>query len=322
MPSPRNDAPLHVVLGTGPAGITLANLLADRGHRVRSVDRRGNGPARPEVERVKADLSHPEAAIAATRGAAVIYHAVNVAYPLQTTLLPGITDAILAAAEANTARLVVLDTLYPYGTADGEAITEHSPWAATSRKGLLRVELDWRYLEAHRAGRVRTVMGRSADFFGPGVVNSTLGGAFFPQALTGQPAFAFGDITLPHSYSYLPDIAHGLALLGESDRGDGLIWHLPTVPAVPTAEIHAIVASLLGTPVPVEVVPEPRPVGPFDQQFIDEYAEMFYQHRIPQNMVSAAFEDAFGARPTPLRTALADTIAWYRTFLAGWERAA
>lgn len=316
MTLPSNDAQLQVVLGTGPAGTTLANVLADRGHRVRSVDRRGNGPVRPEIEIRTADLSRPDSAIAATEGASVIYHTVNVGYHLQVSLLPGITDAILAAAETNGARLVVLDTLYPYGTAQGEAITEQTPWEATTRKGLLRADLDRRYLDAHRSGRVRTAMGRSADFFGPRVLNSTLGGAFFPQALMGQPVLAMGDISLPHSYSFIPDIARGMAILGESDRGEGHIWHLPTVPAVSTTEIHAIVSSLLDSKITVEVMAEPKAVGPFDQQFIDEYAEMFYQHQIPQNMVSSAFEDAFDVHPTPLRNALAETIAWYRTFLA------
>jgi hypothetical protein len=71
---------------------------------------------------------------------------------------------------------------------DGEHITEDAPWAATSRKGRLRAELDRRYLEAHEQGRVRVVAGRSADFYGPAVLNSTLGGAVFPAALTGEPA--------------------------------------------------------------------------------------------------------------------------------------
>jgi len=307
---------LHVVLGTGPAGTALANELADRGHRVRSVDRRGNGPDRPEVARVTADLRDPAAAIAATEDAAVIYHAVNVPYHEQVTLMPIISEAILTAAQTHGARLVVLDTLYPYGTADGDAITETTPWAATTRKGQLRAELDQRYLDAHQRGDVRTVMGRSADFFGPGVLASTLGGAFFPAALTGQPALALGDITLPHSYTYIHDVARGLATLGEDDRGDGRVWHLPTVPAVSTAEIHRLVEELLGTPIAVEVLTVPRAIGPFDETFMAEYAEMFYQHEIPQNMISAAFEATFAVHPTPLREALTETIAWYRAFLA------
>ena len=160
------------------------------------------------------------------------------------------------------------------------------------------------------------MLGRSADFFGPGVINSTLGGAFFPGALTGTPALGLGDLTLPHSYTYIRDVARGLVTLGTDDRGDGRVWHLPTNPAVSTDTVHEIVEEITGQPLVVEVMTEPVAHGPFDAQFMAEYAEMFYQHRIAQNMVSTDFESTFGVHPTPLREALAATLAWYTAALA------
>ncbi|SDC97857.1 NAD-dependent epimerase/dehydratase family protein [Glycomyces harbinensis] len=312
-----NEQHLHVVLGAGPAGTATAAELASRGHRVRHVSRGEIPQVDDRIERLKADVSTPEGAIAATEGAAVIYHAVNVAYHLQVATLPGVTEAIIGAASAHDARLVVLDTLYPYGTADGEAITEQTPWAATSRKGAMRAQLDARYLAAHRSGEARTVLGRAADFFGPGVFNATFGGAFFPGAITGGPALAIGDITLPHSFTYIKDVARGLATLGADDGGDGEVWHLPTNPAVPTADLHRVIESITGRPLAIELITEPVPYGPFDEQFMSEFAEMFYQYQIPQNMVSAAFESTFGVRPTPMRQALEETVAWFQTALAG-----
>ncbi len=306
---------LHVVLGAGPAGSAVTRELADRGLPVRLVARSTISQPDPRVDIMRADVSTPEGAIAATKGATVIYHAVNVAYHLQVGVMPDIATSVIAAAETHGAKLVVLDTLYPYGEADGEHITEQSAWAATSRKGRMRAELDRRYLAAHADGRIRTALGRSADFFGPHVLTSTLGGAFFPGALTGSAALAFGDTSLPHSYTFVRDVARGLATLGTSDDGDGRIWHLPTVPAVPTTEIHAIVEELTGIPLVVTTLEAPEPFGPFDKQVMDEYAEIFYQHLIPQNMVSRAFEDTFAIHPTPLREALQATITWYRSHL-------
>lgn len=313
---PVTTKSLHVVLGAGPAGTAVAAELAARRFAVRHVDRNPISPADARIETLQADLSTAEAAISATEGAAVIYHAVNVAYHLQVPVMPGVADAILAAARTHGARLVVLDTLYPYGEADGEAITEQTPWAATSRKGLLRADLDRRYLEAHSRGEVRVALGRSADFFGPGVISSTLGGAFFPGALTGGPALGLGDLTLPHSYTFIEDVARGLVTLGTDERAEGRVWHLPTNPALPTTTVHALVEELTGRPLVVEVMTEPVASGPFDEQFMAEYAEMFYQHRIAQNMVSTDFETTFGVTPTPLREALAATIAWYAAALA------
>jgi len=306
-----STTPLHVVLGAGPAGTTTVAELRRRGLRVRHVSRSPITADDAGVETVVADVSDPRAAIAATAGATAIYHAVNVPYHRQIDEMPVIADAIISAAAHTDATLVVLDTLYPYGTAQGDHITESTPWAATSRKGRMRADLDRRYLAEHERGRIRVALGRAADFFGPGVWSSTLGAGFFPPALSGEHVLAFGNIDLPHSYSYVPDVAAGLVTLGTDSRALGRVWHLPTVPAVSTADIHRRVGALLGRTVEQLVLDEPRPIGGFDEQFMAEYAEMFYQHLIPQNMVSTAFESTFDVAPTPLEEALSATLAWF-----------
>ncbi|MFC8222123.1 SDR family oxidoreductase [Streptomyces sp. NPDC057362] len=312
--TPQPQAP-HTVLGSGPAGTALARELVRRGHPVRLVDRKAAGPEIDGVERIAADVSTVEGAVAAVRDADVVYHCVNVAYHLQVEVMPRVQEAVLAAVGASGARLVVLDTLYPYGETGGAVMTEESPWKATSRKGRMRAELDERYLAAHRSGRARVVLGRSADFVGPGVLNSSLGAAVFPGALTGGDVVAMGDIDLPHSYTAIADVAAGLATLGERPDGDGRVWHLPTAPAVGTREIHAMVERRVGRPLNVVVLERPRPFGPFDARMMAEYEEMFYQHTEPQIMDSSAFERFFGVAPTPLRDTVDATVAWYEEWL-------
>lgn len=195
-------------------------------------------------------------------------------------------------------------------------MTEDTPWGATTAKGRMRAALDEKYLTAHREGRARVVMGRSADFVGPHVLNSTLGGAVFPGALTGTEVYGLGDIDLPHSYTDIRDVAAGLATLGEHPDGDGRVWHLPTAPALTTREVFRLIEKKVGRPLNVVTKSEPEAFGPFDQVFMDSYAELFYQHSEPQVMDSSAMQEAFGVKPIPLDTALDDTIAWYRGFLA------
>ncbi|WP_369208837.1 NAD-dependent epimerase/dehydratase family protein [Streptomyces sp. PU-14G] len=310
------EGDLHVVLGAGPAGTTLAGELARRGHQVHLVDRSGTGPAPDGVTRLRGDVGTVEGARAVLKGAAVVYHCVNVAYHLQVDVMPGIQDAVLGAVEAEGARLVVLDTVYPYGETHGEVMTEDTPWRATTAKGRMRAALDEKYLAAHRQGRASVVLGRSADFVGPGVLNSTLGGAVFPGALTGGEVAALGDIDLPHSYTDIRSVAAGLATLGENPHGDGRVWHLPTAPARTTREVFEVLERLLGKPLRLTVKSEPEPFGPFDQTFMDSYAELFYQHTEPQIMDSTAMQNAFGVEPIALDTTLDDTLAWYRDFLA------
>lgn len=313
----RDSAELHVVLGSGPAGSTLAAELVSRGHEVRLVDRRGEGPEEEGIEHYAADLSDAEQAREAISGAEVVYHCVNVPYELQVLVMPKIQEAILTAVEAEGVRLVVLDTLYPYGETGGRVMTEDSPWAATSAKGRMRARLDELYLAAHRRGRAGgVVLGRSADFYGPGVLNSSLGGVVFPGALGGAEVMALGDIDLLHSYTFIRDVAGGLATLGEHPEGDGRVWHLPTAGATTTRHIHEMIEDRVGRPLNVVVLDRPRPFGPFDETFMSEYEELFYQYREDQVMDSSAFQNEFGVEPTPLATGLDRTIDWYTAWLA------
>ncbi|MFF4738670.1 NAD-dependent epimerase/dehydratase family protein [Streptomyces sp. NPDC001262] len=307
---------LHVVLGAGPAGSTLAGELARRGHTVRLVDRSGTGATPDGVTRTRGDVGTVDGARAVIKGAAVVYHCVNVAYHQQIDVMPGIQDAVLGAVRAEGARLVVLDTLYPYGETHGRVMTEDTPWNATSAKGRMRAALDTKYLAAHRDGHARVVLGRSADFVGPGVLNSTLGGTVFPGALTGTEVLGLGDIDLPHSYTDIRDVAAGLATLGEHPDGDGRVWHLPTAPARTTREVFQQIERQVGQPLKTTIMSEPRPFGPFDEVFMGSYAELFYQHTEPQVMDSTAIQEAFGLKPIALDTTLDDTLGWYRSFLA------
>ncbi|NYI91879.1 nucleoside-diphosphate-sugar epimerase [Amycolatopsis endophytica] len=303
----------QVVLGSGPAGTALATELAGRGHEVRLANRSGEGPALPGVDRVAVDVLDRDRLAAVTGGADVVYHCVNVAYHQQVELMPRIQDAILDAAGG---RLVVLDTLYPYGPTGGAVMTEETPWAATNRKGRMRAELDANYLEAHRSGRARVSLGRAADFFGPGVFNSSLGATAFPALLAGGEVIGIGDVDRLHSYSFIGDVAAGLATLGEHPDADGRVWHLPVAPAVTTRHIHELLAKITGQEPRVRVLTEARPFGPFDEVFMAEFAELFYQHTEDQVVDSRLFEQTFGVRHTPLETALETTVGWFRAALS------
>ncbi|WP_431993799.1 NAD-dependent epimerase/dehydratase family protein [Streptomyces albogriseolus] len=307
---------VHTVLGAGPAGTSVALELARRGHAVRLVDRTGSAEPLEGVERVAGDVGTMAGALAAIEGADVVYHCVNVAYHLQVDAMPGIQEAVLGAVERTGSRLVVLDTLYPYGETRGEPMTEDTPWRATTAKGTMRAALDEGYLTAHNEGRAKVTLGRSADFVGPRVLNSTLGGAVFPAALTGGEVLALGDIDLPHSYTNILDVARGLATLGENPEGDGRVWHLPTAPARTTREILGILRDLVGRPLRTVTMEQPRAFGPFDETFMNSYAELFYQHNEPQIMDSTAFQQKFGVEPTPIETTVAQTVEWYQGFLA------
>src|SRR6266498_347213 len=118
---------VQLVIGAGAIGTATAQLLADRGERVRLVTRSGGGPEHPAVERV-------------AEGAAVIYSCVGPAYPRWVTDWPPLTAALLRAAQTSGALLVTTGNLYGYGAVDGP-MTVFLQVRATTEKGQVRVRI-------------------------------------------------------------------------------------------------------------------------------------------------------------------------------------
>ena len=54
------------------------------------------------------------------------------------------------------------------------------------------------------------------------------------RSLAGKSASVLGDPDQPHTYTYIPDIGEGLAVLGEHSEAPGEIWHLPNDPDTKT----------------------------------------------------------------------------------------
>jgi hypothetical protein len=97
-------------------------------------------------------------------------------------------------------------------------MTEDLPLAATTVKGQTRAAMTGELVAAADAGRFQIAVGRASDFFGAGVTETTLGERVFANALAGKRADYIGNPDLPHTYSYMPDIAAGLATLGTDKR--------------------------------------------------------------------------------------------------------
>jgi nucleoside-diphosphate-sugar epimerase len=221
---------------------------------------------------------------------------------------------VINAAEQSGALLVTLENLYGYGPTGGRPMTEDLPLAATSVKGRTRATMTAELLAAAEAGRVRFAIGRASDFFGAGVTQgSTLGERVFGNALGGKRADFIGDPDLPHTYSYVPDIASGLATLGTDPRAMGQVWHLPGPPTGTTRAFIDLMAGQVGHPVAIRSVPKLalRALG-LVNPMLRELAEVSYQFEQPFVLDTSKYESVFGAAGTPVAAAITATVAWYR----------
>jgi nucleoside-diphosphate-sugar epimerase len=313
---------LHVVFGAGQVGPPLARLLAAAGHRVRLVRRSDAPVAIPGVEAVRADARDAAAATEAARGATTVYHCMNVAYFAATweAELPPILDGLVAAAGRAGARLVVLDNLYALGRPAGRTLTEATPFAPCSRKGEIRARLHQRLEAAVKRGDVRAVTGRASDFYGPGGVGTHFADRFWPAALAGKPATLVIPLDTPHTYHFIPDVAAGLAALGQDAGADGT-WMLPCQPAEPTRALIGRLATALGQPIAAtRMAPLLVKALGLVMPIVRELGEMAYQWEEPFEVDDARFRARFGDLAAPRDEAARQTVAWGRATFGGAAR--
>jgi nucleoside-diphosphate-sugar epimerase len=292
------------------------DALRRRGERVRMVNRSGTAPAPDDVEILGGDASDPTFTTAAADGAQVIYQTLNPPYHQWVELFPGLQASVLAAAQATGARLVSMENVYMYGRPAGQPLTETRPYAAHTKKGKLRAAMARELLAAHQAGRVQVAIGRASDYFGPrGGAQSILGDRVVPAALAGKTASVLGDPDQPHTYTYIPDIGEGLAVLGEHPDAPGEVWHLPNDPETRTTrQLVEIIyrhagqprTKLRGTP-PLLL----RAVGVFNPT-VRELLELQYEFQEPFIVDSTKIASKLNVHPTPTEQALADTVTSYR----------
>lgn len=307
------DQELHVIFGAGPVGMAVMEALVSRGRRVRLVNRSGRANAPEGVELAAGDASDPAATRALCRGAAVVYNCANPPYTQWPELFPPLQAGVLAGAASADARLVAMENVYMYGPTGGRPLTEDLPYAATTRKGRVRAKMSEELLAAHQAGRVQVAIGRASDYFGPRGLLAAMGERVFYPALAGKAAQAMGNLDLPHTQTYLPDIGRGLVILGERAEALGQAWHLPSPETVTSRQFIEMVFEETGHPPKIQVLPKfLLKILSLFSPMMRELDEMLYEFEEPFILDHSKFERAFGNHATPLREAIRTTVAWFR----------
>ncbi|MFC7404155.1 NAD-dependent epimerase/dehydratase family protein [Georgenia alba] len=302
---------LHVIVGAGPVGSTLALQLADAGHDVRILTRSGRGPDHPRITRVRVDAADPASLTAQTRGATVLYNCANPpSYTSWEEHWPPLAASILEAAEATGAVLAITGNLYGYGPVPGP-MTRDLPLAATDHKGRLRARMWADAVARHRAGAVRVAEVRAADYVGAIEPMNSMAVLYATQAVRGRPVLTFGPPDVPHTFTYVPDVARTLAAVALDERSWGQAWHVPSPPTRTVREVIGDIAAAAGARRPWMIrIPRPLlrlsyPVVPL----MREIGDLLYQWDRPYVLDAAETTRTFGVEATPWDEVVAETAA-------------
>jgi len=276
----------HAVLG-GDGAIGRATLKA--------LEVRGlKGKA---LTRADADAMDADALVKVLDGAEVVYDCVGLPYnsDLWTTGFPAISNALVSACEKVGAKIVYFDNVYFYGPAPLPVpFDENTPRTPPSQKGKARKTAVEIIMEAHRTGRVQASVGRAADFYGPGALNSPFYISFLENMLKGKsPQVAMPEGPL-HTYAYTDDMGRGLVELALDDGAYGEEFHLPVGPAVKVSDMAALFNKELGTALKVTHIPDFVLCGlSLFKPLIREVHEMSYQYKTDYILSDAKFRQRF-----------------------------
>ncbi len=308
-----------LILGaTGGIGGEVARLLLARGWSIHALHRNPDSLSAsqkmPGLIWHRGDAMSASDVAAAARGACVIVHAVNPpGYRNWGELVLPMLDNTIAAAIANSARIVLPGTIYNFGPDALPDLHETSPQHPVTVKGQIRVEMERRLLAASSAG-AKVLIVRAGDFFGPRASNNN----WFSQMIKpGKPVTAItypGRPGMGHQWAYLPDVAETMVRLIETSGmlDPFAVFHMKGQWDADGTQMIDAIRKAVGNPA-LKVNKTPwglmRLLSPFVALF-REVGEMRYLWQVPVYMDNAHLQNVLGAEPhTPLDTAVRATLA-------------
>lgn len=221
---------MQTILGSGGAiGIPLAKELLNYTDKVRLVARHPK-KVNENDELFAADLTDKETVNKAVAGSTIVYLTAGLEYNIKVWKRnwPLIMQNVIDACILHNAKLVFNDNVYAYAKNEIPHMTEDSTISAETKKGKVRQQLVEMIFDAVAERNLHALIARSADFYGPDNKTSFLEIGVFDKFKKNQKAFWQSDPKRIHSFTYTPDAAKAVAILGNTPGAYDQTWHLPT----------------------------------------------------------------------------------------------
>lgn len=293
---------MQTIIGSGGAiGIELAKALTEYTTDIRLVSRNPVKVNKAD-QLYAANVTNCHELEKAVKDSEVVYVTLGFEYSYKVwqEMWPKFIKDLISVCKSEKCKLVFFDNMYMYDKAHLNEMIEQAPINPPSRKGKVREEIAQMIMDEMKNGKLKAIIARSADFYGPSIKNSLLIETVFNPLSKGGKANLLGSDRFKHSFTYTPDAAKATAILGNTDSAYGQVWHLPTAPNPYTGkEWVERVADKLNVKPKYRVVSKVmlRMIGLF-VPFMRESVEMLYQYDRDYVFDSSKFEKEFNFKPT------------------------
>jgi nucleoside-diphosphate-sugar epimerase len=306
---------IHTVLGSnGAIGKAVLRELRNRNLNHRSVSRSADSVQQPNF--IQADLLNPKETALAIAGSAYVYLCIGLPYSskIWSTQWEQLMKNVIDACAEHSAKLIFLDNVYMYGSPLPVPFDENAIQAPPSKKGKARKRTADLLLKAMQEGRVKGLIGRSADFYGEGAVNSSFYTSFLDRMLKGKAPQTLSSGDIVHTYANVRDNGRALVELALCDDCYGQVWHLPVGEPITTRQMLGLFNQELGSNHQLSVMPSfMRKILSLFIPILKEVGEMLYQFEGEYVMSFEKFKQRFpDFEVTPYQQGVQRMVKWFK----------
>lgn len=303
---------MQTILGSGGAIANhLAKELKNYSSDIRLVSRHPK-KINESDEIFSADLLVKEQVSKAVSDSEIVYLTAGLSYNIKIWQRdwPRIMQNVINSCVQHNARLVFFDNIYAYSPNEVPAMTENSRKKPQTKKGKVRLDLLNFIFDAMKNQGLRALIARSADFYGKDVKTGFLNIGVIDKFKKGSKAMWQSDANKIHSFTYVPDAAKAVAILGNTEDAYNQEWHLPTSTQKWTGKDFINETAKQMNILPKYYILSKTLIsilGIFSPM-IKELKEMQYQYNRDYFFDSSKFEKRFSFEPTPYQKGISETL--------------
>lgn len=316
------DGKGSVIIGASSAlSWAIAKTLTEKGETVRAFVRNKEKASKiyselPNVELVEGNAYNLPEVENAAKDCSTLFYCVNVPYPRWKKEIRELLSESIKAALKHNLKIVFPGNVYVYGHVKSNPVKEDHPFAAHTKKGKIRIEMEKMLSDAANKSGLKYTIVRMPDFYGPHVING-LSEKICVNALKGEKIQWYGDLDIPIEFIYIEDAGKAMATAGLSEKSNGKSFNVPghNITTARAFLYEIACQSKKGSKITTTNSRLVVALGGLFNSLAREFHEMMYLKQETLLLDGTLFKTTFGSLPsTTYKEGIRRTLEWTKEY--------